>query len=33
LLIAVGVAKARKEIRQHLQERGWCEGENFLFVA
>ena len=33
LLIAVGVAKARNEIREHLQERGWCEGENYLFVA
>lgn len=33
LLIAVGVPRARKEIRQHLHERGWCEGENFLFVA
>jgi hypothetical protein len=33
LLVAVGVPRARKEIRQHLLERGWHEGENFLFVA
>jgi len=33
ILVAVGSAGARVEIRDFLQQRAWREGENFLFVA
>jgi hypothetical protein len=33
LVVAVGAAGAREEIRALLEPRGFCEGKHFLFAA
>lgn len=33
VLVAVGAAGVRQEIRTFMEDRGWVEGEQFLFVA